>query len=138
AAGLTADGLKAGFVYFDAQTDDSRLTLAILRSAAALGAAVANYVAATGFATDGGRVTGAFVCETLLGEVGASGAAVNEVMSERRLIRAQHVVNATGVWAEETELLAGDGAQLRIAPSKGTHLVFAREALGLGDEAIVL
>ena len=48
------------------------------------------------------------------------------------------MINATGVWAEQTERLAGDEAELRIAPSKGTHLVFTKEALGLGDEAIVL
>jgi glycerol-3-phosphate dehydrogenase len=134
AAGLTADGLKTGFIYYDGQTDDARLTLAVLRSAAARGARLANYAEVTGFAREAdqkdGRVKGAHVRET------ASGAPVGA--GEPRLIRARHVVNATGVWAEETELLAGDGADLQIAPSKGTHLVFANEALGLGEEAIVL
>jgi glycerol-3-phosphate dehydrogenase len=55
-----------------------------------------------------------------------------------RLLRARHVVNATGVWAEQTERLAGDETKLSIAPSKGTHLVFAKEAFRLGDEAVVL
>jgi glycerol-3-phosphate dehydrogenase len=53
-------------------------------------------------------------------------------------IRARHIINATGVWAEQTERLAGDSPSLEIAPSKGTHLVFAKETFDLGDEAIVL
>lgn len=127
ARSLTSKGIKTGFIYYDGQTDDSRLTLAALRSAAARGALLANYCEATGFANEGGRVTAVTARETLPG-------------GHRRelAIRARHIVNATGVWAEETERLAGDVVSLRIAPSKGTHLVFAREALDLGDEALVL
>lgn len=137
AAGLTPEGLKTGFIYYDAQTNDTRLTLAVLRSAATRGALLANYTEVTGFAREAeqpdGRVLGVYVRETLPGSPGAP-----ESGGEPRLIRARHVVNATGVWAEEIVQLAGDGAGLQIAPSKGTHLVFAAEALGLGDEAIVL
>jgi glycerol-3-phosphate dehydrogenase len=125
--GLTPRGLKSGFVYYDAQTDDSRLTLAVLRSAAERGALLANYTEATGFVREQGRIAGSHVRDTLPGS-----------SDDSRLIRARHVVNATGVWAEEIEQLAGDGVGIRISPSKGAHLVFARAALGLGDEAIVL
>jgi glycerol-3-phosphate dehydrogenase len=59
-------------------------------------------------------------------------------MSTEHEIRARFIVNATGVWAERTERLAGDAPRLQIAPSKGVHLVVARERLGLGEEAIVL
>ncbi|MGH2486279.1 MAG: glycerol-3-phosphate dehydrogenase/oxidase, partial [Ktedonobacterales bacterium] len=125
---LTGDGLKTGFVYYDAQTDDARLTLAVARTARAYGALLANYTAATRFARDeGGRIAGVYARDTLHGNGGAES-----------LLRARHVVNATGVWAEETERLAGDAPNLSIAPSKGTHLVLPREALDLGEEAIVL
>lgn len=125
---LTDDGLKTGFVYYDAQTDDARLTLAVLRTAHDYGALLANYVAATRFYRDeSGRVAGVFARESL-------DAADNGEL----LLRAKHVVNATGVWAEETERLAGDTPNLSIAPSKGTHLLLPREALDLGDEAVVL
>jgi glycerol-3-phosphate dehydrogenase len=127
--GMRRAGLKTGFVYYDGQTDDSRLTLAVLGAAAEQGALLANYVAVTRFAMEDGRVVGAYVRETLPVTAGGEGEA---------LIRARHVVNATGVWAEETERLAGAPPALRVAPSKGTHLVFTREALNLGDEAIVL
>jgi glycerol-3-phosphate dehydrogenase len=138
ACGLTPEGIKTGFVYYDGQTDDSRLTLAVLRSAAARGALLANYCEVTGFAReagDGGRISGAYLRDTLpdAGE-GANGARP----TGRTVVRARHVVNATGVWAEEIERLTGDDASLHIAPSKGAHLIFARETLGLGDEALVL
>jgi glycerol-3-phosphate dehydrogenase len=128
---LIPDGLKEGFVYYDAQTDDTRLTVAVLCSAAERGALLANYCAASCFAREDGRVVGVHARDTLGSTDGTSGA-------DCLYIRARHIVNAAGVWAEEVERLAGETPELRIAPSKGTHLVFAREALDLGQEAIVL
>jgi glycerol-3-phosphate dehydrogenase len=127
APSLRPDGLKTGFIYYDAQTDDTRLTLDVLRSAANLGAKVVNYCEATRFEFSGQTITGAYVRDTLAGEGG-----------EELLVLARHVVNATGVWAEQTERMAGGVPKLQIAPSKGVHLVFRRETLGLGDEAVVL
>src|SRR5262249_21614163 len=122
---LTPDGLKMGFRYFDAQTDDTRLTMAVLRAAAARGALLANYCEAFGFEHEGGRAEAVWAREVLA----AAGSAVHPEL----LLRARHIVNATGVWAEQTELLAGDAPKLSVAPSKGTHLVFAKEAFRLGD-----
>jgi glycerol-3-phosphate dehydrogenase len=129
AACLTPAGLKMGFLYYDAQTDDTRLTLAVLRSAAERGALLANYCEAVRFEHEAGRVAGVWARETLPARGEHEGL---------RLLRARHVVNATGVWAEQTERLAGDEAKLSIAPSKGTHLVFAKETFKLGSEAVVL
>jgi glycerol-3-phosphate dehydrogenase len=128
---LRPEGLKTGFAYFDAQTDDSRLTLAVLLSAAERGAMLASYCKVSRFLEASGRLVGVEVVSTLPGlPAGNNVAALT--------IEARHIVNATGVWAEETELLAGDSPSLDIAPSKGTHLVFAKETFELGDEAIVL
>jgi glycerol-3-phosphate dehydrogenase len=124
--GLIEQSVKSGFLYYDGQTDDARLTLAVLRTAAAHGALVANYAEVTRYASKDGRITGAHVRDTLDGN------------GTERLIRARHVVNATGVWAEVNDHLSGGESHLHIAPSKGAHLVFTRERLGLGDEAIVL
>lgn len=124
--GLIEKGVKSGFLYYDGQTDDAWLTLAVLRTAAAHGALAANYAEVMRYTIEDGRVTGAYVRETLGGE------------TTEMLIRARHVVNATGVWAETNDHLSGGESRLHIAPSKGAHLVFTRERLGLGDEAIVL
>ncbi|MGO8950606.1 MAG: glycerol-3-phosphate dehydrogenase/oxidase [Ktedonobacterales bacterium] len=124
---LKVEGLKTGFVYFDAQTDDTRLTIAVLLSAAQRGALLANYCAATGFTEESGTLRGV-VAETTRPNLSPS----------RVAITARHIVNATGVWAEETERLAGESPGLEVVPSKGSHLVFAKESFDLGDEAIVL
>ncbi len=126
APSLVPEGIKTGYIYYDGQTDDTRLTMAVLRTAIARGAQVANYAAAVRFAFEGGRMTGVWVRDTLSPEAGDM------------LVRARHVVNATGVWAEQTERMAGESPELHIAPSKGVHLVFDRATLGIGEEAIVL
>src|SRR5258706_11664169 len=69
---LTPAGLKTGFIYHDAQTDDTRLTLAVARPADQHGAALADYCVVTGFAHDGGRVAGVHAHETLPGDGGAN------------------------------------------------------------------
>ncbi|HEX9069441.1 MAG TPA: glycerol-3-phosphate dehydrogenase/oxidase [Ktedonobacterales bacterium] len=124
--GLTHDGLKDGFLYYDGQTDDSRLTVAVLRSAAERGALLASYAEVTRFEMSDAQVAGAWVRESL---DGASG--------PERLILARHVVNATGVWAEEVDELSG-GSKLSVVPSKGVHIVVSRETFAIGDEAVVL
>src|SRR5690349_6338347 len=43
---LHAKGLKEGFTYYDAQTNDARLTMAVIRTAARFGAIITNYTAA--------------------------------------------------------------------------------------------
>jgi glycerol-3-phosphate dehydrogenase len=126
AASLVPHGIKTGYIYYDARTDDTRLTMAVLRTAVAHGAQIANYVEATRFEHEGERITGAWVRDILT------------PTTDERLIRARHVVNATGVWAEQTERLAGESPGLHIAPSKGVHLVFERATLGIDEEAIVL
>jgi glycerol-3-phosphate dehydrogenase len=100
--------------------------MAVLRTAVAHGVQVANYAEATRFEHESERITGAWVRDTL------------EPSAGERLIRARHIVNATGVWAEQTERLAGEAPGLHIAPSKGVHLVFERATLGIDEEAIVL
>ncbi|HEX5547196.1 MAG TPA: glycerol-3-phosphate dehydrogenase/oxidase, partial [Ktedonobacterales bacterium] len=126
AASLVPDGIKTGYIYYDARTDDTRLTMTVLRTAVAHGAQIANYVEATHFAHEGARITGVWVRDTLT------------PATDEWLIRARHIVNATGVWAEQTERLAGEAPGLHIAPSKGVHLVFERATLGIDEEAIVL
>ena len=121
---LVQEGLKEGFVYYDGQTNDSRFTLALIRTAAQYGATVANYSEVTSFLTDKGKVYGARVCDRLSGQ---------EVS-----VRARHIVNATGVFTEQVDSLTGAESQIQIEPSKGVHLVLRREDIKIGDSAIVL
>jgi hypothetical protein len=59
---LRSDLVAGGYLYYDAHTDDARLTLTLCRTAAAYGAAVANYAGVTALRKNGdGRVRGARV-----------------------------------------------------------------------------
>ena len=101
---LRREGLAAGFEYFDAQADDARLTLSIIRTAVLdHGAVAANYAPVTAFSKDdGGRLTGARV-----GDID---------------VRASVVVNATGVWADHVRGLDEGGNPGTLRPAKGIHL----------------
>jgi glycerol-3-phosphate dehydrogenase len=124
APALITEGLKEGYLYYDAQTNDARLTLAIIRTAAQFGATTANYAEVTSFVTENGKVSGAQVRDRL--------------GNQDIIIHARHIVNATGVFSEQIEALAGYEPQVQVKPSKGVHLVFSSEDVKLGNDAIVL
>lgn len=115
APSLNREGLRGAWLYYDARTDDTRLTIAVLRSALQAGAAAANYVEATGFVRDGERIAGATVCDRISGG--------------EFTIAARSVVNATGPWTDWTLALAGDASPgatpktRNLAPSKGAHVL---------------
>lgn len=124
APSLVTQDLKDGFLYYDAQTNDARLTMLLIRTAAQYGATIANYAEVTSFLSEGGKLIGARVRDRL---------------GERELtLRARHIVNATGIHSEEIEALTGHEPLVQVEPSKGVHLVFAREQVQLGADAIVL
>lgn len=108
-------GSAEGYVMHDGHTDDARLTLEVVRQAAAHGALVANHAEVVALIGEG-RVRGAVVTDTISGE--------------SLEIRARTVVNATGAWAGRVQELAAPGT-LRLRPSKGVHLVFDRRRIPL-------
>ena len=110
---LGAVGLTGGARYWDAATDDARLTLATIRSAIAAGAVVLNHARVVSLSSDGGRVGGADVVD------GANG--------ERISIRARVVVNATGPWSDAVERLAGNERRPAVRGSKGVHVCVERD-----------
>jgi glycerol-3-phosphate dehydrogenase len=110
---LRRDALVGALQYYDAQMDDARYTATLVRTAAAYGALVANQARVTGFLREGERVVGATVRDAETGE-------------ERR-VRARQVVNATGVWTDDTQGLVGERGQFHVRASKGIHLVVPRD-----------
>ncbi len=121
---LRTEGLKQSFVYYDAQTDDTRLTTTLIRTAALHGALVANYAEVTAFRMDGDRVVGATVRDHLSGR--------------EYQVNARYVINAGGVFAERIARLTGREAPISVEPAKGVHITVPREAVKLGKDAIVL
>ncbi|WP_414709362.1 glycerol-3-phosphate dehydrogenase/oxidase [Pseudonocardia sp.] len=120
---LRKDAMVGGLLYFDGQVDDARHTLFVARTAAAYGAHVASRARVVGLLREGERVTGA---------------EVHDLESGRVLqVRAKQIINATGVWTDETQALAGERGQFHVRASKGIHLVVPRDRIR-GDSGLIL
>jgi glycerol-3-phosphate dehydrogenase len=115
-----------GYLFYDCQTDDSRLVLTILGEAERFGAVCANRLEVTELAYEAGRAAGVCVRDVEDGE-------------RRLLIRADNVVNATGVWADRIrpEELHSEAEVPTIRPSRGTHITLSQSDLPLVSGAIV-
>ncbi len=119
---LQGRGLRGAIVYYDGLVDDARHTLTLARTAALHGAAVATSAQAIGFLKTGSRVTGV---------------ELRCLESGREIeLRGRQVVNATGVWTDEVQELAGRG-RIHVRASKGIHLVIPRDRIH-GDSGLVL
>ncbi|HEV2369327.1 MAG TPA: glycerol-3-phosphate dehydrogenase/oxidase [Acidimicrobiales bacterium] len=130
---LRADLLVAGFIYWDARTDDARLTLAVTRTAADHGAAAANHAPVVELTRDGqGKVSGAVLGPS---QLGASGVGRSDTSGLR--IEARAVVNASGVWADHVRQLGEPQSPSTLRPAKGVHITLPAEKLRT-DVAVVL
>jgi glycerol-3-phosphate dehydrogenase len=115
APSLRPDALTGAIQYWDAQVDDARYVATVVRTAASYGALAASRVRVKGFLRQGERVTGALAVDLETGK-------------ELR-IRARQVINATGVWTDDTQALADTRGQFHVRASKGVHLVVPRDRL---------
>lgn len=102
-------GLRGGFHYQDAQTDDARLVLRVIREAAADGGTALNYARAE---------------MLLFDEAGSlSGVRLRDTLDDRVTeVRARALINATGAWADALRVQVGE--ERRIRPLRGSHLIF--------------
>jgi glycerol-3-phosphate dehydrogenase len=118
---LRTQGLRGGGAYFDAQMDDARVCIEVMRTAALQGACVANYVEAVAFerrAEPVLRPTSGRRAGQLSGV-----RAVDRLTGSEFSIRATQVVNATGPWVDAVCRLAGDTSGPHLRPTKGVHLI---------------
>ena len=115
APGLKRSAITGAIAYWDAQVDDARYVLTLVRTAAGYGAQVAPRVQVRGLLREGERVTGVRAVDLETG---------GEIS-----IRAQQVVNATGVWTDETQAMVGGRGTINVRASKGVHLVVPRDRI---------
>jgi glycerol-3-phosphate dehydrogenase len=90
---LRGRDLVSAAEYYDAQMDDARLCLEVVRTAARMGANVCNYVEVTRFDVSGERIAAVPVRDVLSGETFT--------------IHARQVLNATGPWVDAVRQMAG-------------------------------
>ena len=114
--GLRDTDLQGAALYFDAQTDDARLTLATMRAAAQAGALVASHADVTALLKPDGRIRGAAVRDVLSGQEYG--------------VRALVVVNATGPWADQLRRLEAPDAEPLLRLTKGAHVAVPRQRVG--------
>jgi glycerol-3-phosphate dehydrogenase len=118
--GLRGDVVRGSIRYWDAQVDDARHTLAVVRSAAGYGAHVLSSARVTALLRDGDGPEAAVV-----------GARVADLTDGSSFtVRARSVVAATGVWSDDVGAMLGNAApSLKVRASKGVHLVVPRSAI---------
>ena len=113
---IKRDALVGAIEFYDARVDDARLVITLIRTAVKYGAAAASRVRVTEVLKDGrGRACGV--------------KAVDLENGNEFTIEADRIINATGVWTEQTQDLAGGTGGLKVLTSKGIHIVIPRERL---------
>jgi glycerol-3-phosphate dehydrogenase len=113
---INLDHMAGGYSYFDAQTDDARLVLRVIREAVRAGGAALNYASVEGLLRDrSGRAHGIELCDRVSGK--------------QKEVRAPVVISATGAWADQ--LRSHVDAKPRLRPLRGSHLFFPLDKLPL-------
>jgi glycerol-3-phosphate dehydrogenase len=121
---IQQEGLRGGVLYHDGQFDDTRLLIHLLATAVDHGATVVNYAEAVDFLKDEQGFVSGIVLE-------------DRETATRYTVHAQVVVNATGIFTDQTRRLAQPDAASMVSPSQGIHLVLDRSFLR-GDNAIMV
>jgi glycerol-3-phosphate dehydrogenase len=115
--GISTQSLSGAVRYYDALTNDARLVIDTIRSAAAHGAAAFNYVQLVDATRDGD------VWRCTLKDIESG---------DTLQVSARTVVNATGPWSDK---LPQSNTSLRL--TKGVHLVIDRHRLPVPDAVVM-
>ena len=120
---MSRERFSSAYLYYDAEADDARLCIAVLRTAAQHGAVLANActVVAIDADVDGTKLI------TL----------VDKYTGDKIVARARTVVNASGVWADDVRELDEGIHPHTIRPAKGVHLTVPWEKVR-NDIAVVI
>jgi len=122
APGIRLQGLIGGTQFSDAVTDDSRLVMRVLHEALADDVVALNYCGVNSVLVENGKVCGV--------------QAEDVVGGEKFKLHSHVVINATGAWADE--LRGSIGAEKKIRPARGSHIVIPAERLAIKHSFTVL
>ena len=113
---MSGKGLHGSTLYWDGQFDDSRLVVALARTAVQQGGVVLNYVGVEELLKENGKITGV--------------RAVDRIGGGEFTLKAKAVINATGIFSDSVRKMDRPAARDIILPSQGIHIVLDREFLG--------
>jgi glycerol-3-phosphate dehydrogenase len=123
---LSGSAVTGGYRYFDAQTDDSRLTLRVIREAVKQGGTAINYAKAEKLLrTEDGKVRGVVIRDIAPDGTGRTAE-----------VQAKVVINATGAWADDLRVELGQEKRLR--KIRGSHLTFKADRFPLPEAVSLL
>jgi len=123
APSLRPDIVTGAVKYYDAQVDDARHTMTIVRTARRHGATIATRVEVDQLIKDGKKVVGATVIDTVTGK--------------KFNVSAKAVVMCAGIWSDEMHQRFGLKAGYGVTMSKGVHIVVPGSAIK-SDTGIIL
>lgn len=115
APSLRSDIVTGAVKYYDAQVDDARHTMTIVRTARRHGATIATRVEVDQLIKDGKKVIGATVIDTETGN--------------KFNVSAKAVVMCAGIWSDEMHQRFGLKAGYGVTMSKGVHIVVPGHAI---------
>ncbi|MFC4768217.1 glycerol-3-phosphate dehydrogenase/oxidase [Effusibacillus consociatus] len=114
---LRKDILKGSGLYIEYRTDDARLTIEVMKTAASYGALCVNYAEAARFLYQDQKAVGVEVTDLLTGE--------------KHQLYAKKIVNAAGPWVDQLREKDKSLYGKRLHLTKGVHLVVPRHKLPL-------
>lgn len=109
---LKVKNLIGGALYKEYVTDDARLTLAVLKTAAGMGADCLNFCRYDSPVYEGKRIAGAVITD--------------EIGDVQYTVRARYVVNAAGPWVDGIRKTEGPLSGKFLHLTKGIHIVVAQ------------
>lgn len=106
---LETKNLKGGVLYYDGQFNDTRMAIAMAKTAQELGVALANYVSVIDLKKDNSQIVGV--------------QANDQLTNKRFEIKASVVINATGPFTDDIRKMDDPEIRPMISASSGTHIV---------------
>ncbi|HSU79491.1 MAG TPA: glycerol-3-phosphate dehydrogenase/oxidase [Candidatus Angelobacter sp.] len=107
---LKEEGLKGGGYYVEYRTDDSRLTIEVMKEAVGRGTQAVNYAKVQDLLyNESGKLAGAVVVDQLTGDT--------------YKLYAKKIVNAAGPWVDTLRVIDGSKQGKSLHLTKGIHLV---------------
>lgn len=120
---IRSEGLRGAFRYWDAQTDDTRLTLEAVLDAEILGGGVLNW--ANLKAAE--KVGDLWCCQILDRPTGRTFE-----------IRTRSIALAVGPWLDRVSPLFEHESRTRMRPTKGVHLLIRNDRLHVAETVVIL
>ncbi len=114
---IDSEDLESGALYYEYKTDDSRLTIEVMKKAVEYGALCINYAVATDFIYKKGKVIGVKVHD--------------KIGDTNYKFHAAEVVSAAGIWVDQLRKKDNSFKGKRLHHTKGIHIVIPKSRFNL-------